>query len=142
MYEICDRDLVLAIGGSLEDMDNIGCEQWDYNKPNAMIQWGLFNLPNNKELQPHIHKYRVRQANTKTIEFLVVLSGELQCDYYGLNKQLVGTRVMSNGDWVCLYDGGHGFKALQSNTKMIEVKLGPFDGVDKDKEKFISNESR
>ena len=44
--------------------------------------------------------------------------------------------MMREGDFVCLYDGGHGFEIVKDGTKIIEVKLGKYTSVEDDKEKF------
>jgi hypothetical protein len=44
--------------------------------------------------------------------------------------------ILKAGDFIMLYDGGHGFKVLQDNTVFIEVKNGQFVTVEQDKDKF------
>jgi len=133
MYEIKDNGLLLAIGGRLADIKN---GRQFYGQNGDLLQWGTFGLVKGEVLQPHIHKERNRQGKCKTLEFFVVVEGKLLARYYSHTRRLVSIKEMKAGDFVCLYDGGHGFKALETNTKMIEVKLGPFIGVEEDKEKF------
>jgi len=101
-----------------------------------MLQWATMYYDAGHKMQPHIHKIRNRQSKTKTLEFVVVLVGKMRADYYSLEKVKVGSRMMREGDFVCLYDGGHGFEIVKDGTKLIEVKLGAFTKVEDDKDKF------
>jgi len=50
------------------------------------------------------------------------------------NKKFVCDRILERGDVILLVSGGHGFEFLE-DTELIEVKEGPYMGVD-DKERF------
>ena len=133
MYKITHNGLLLVIGGSIEDIPR-GSQFLD--KPEDMLQWATMRYDAGHKMQPHVHKIRDRQARTKTLEFVVVLRGKLRADYYSLEKIKIDSRIMEEGDFVCLYDGGHGFEILSDDTKLIEVKLGQFTSVEDDKERF------
>lgn len=133
MYEITHNGLLLAKGGSIHDIPK-GSQF--LNKPEDMLQWATMYYDAGHKMQPHIHKMRNRQAHTKTLEFVVVLVGKMRADYYSLDKVKVDSRMMREGDFVCLYDGGHGFEIVKDGTKIIEVKLGKYTSVEDDKEKF------
>ena len=134
MYkEIKHGELLLAVIGRIKDIPNGKSFYGDGKNP---LEWATFKLGKCDVLQPHIHKVRNRLGSHKTIEFLYVMQGKLQIDFYDLNKNNLCSEVLSAGAFVCLYDGGHGFKALREDTKFIEVKNGPFVGIEEDKEKF------
>ena len=44
--------------------------------------------------------------------------------------------ILKEGDMAIMAYGGHGYKILEDNTKIIEAKNGPFVGVEADKIKF------
>jgi len=131
--EIRHEDLLLAIVGNLKDALH---GSTFYGSGKNPLEWALFNLDGGDVLQAHIHKVRKRLRSHKTVEFLYIVQGKLRTDFYDLNKNKIRSEVLSAGEFVCLYDGGHGFKALRDDTKFIEVKNGPFVGVEEDKEKF------
>ena len=134
MYEIKDRQgILLAIVGNITDVPSGQnfCE--DANSP---LQWGTAKLDKGVILQSHLHKMRERIKKHRTIEFFYIAEGKLQVDFYSEDKQKVDTRVLDSGDFMCQYNGGHGFKTLRPNTVFIEIKNGPFVGAEEDKEKF------
>ncbi len=134
MYkEVRHKDLLLAVIGNTTDISNGGSFYGDGKSP---LEWGTFKLTKGDVLQAHVHKVRKRISPHKTIEFLYVVQGKLRVDFYNLEKEKVCSEILSAGGFVCLYNGGHGLKALRDNTKFIEVKNGPFVGIKEDKEKF------
>lgn len=131
--EIKHGDLLLAVVGNLKDAPHGNAFYGNGKNP---LEWAMFNLSGGDVLQAHIHKTRKRIGSHKTVEFLYIVQGKLRVDFYDLGKNKLCSEVLSANEFVCLYDGGHGFKALRNDTKFIEVKNGPFVGVEEDKEKF------
>ena len=131
--EVKHNGLLLAVIGDTQDIPQGSTFYGDGKSP---LEWATFNLDKCTLLQPHVHKVRKRMDSHKTIEFLYIVQGKLRADFYDLDKNKICSEVLSAGEFVCLYDGGHGFKALRSDTKFIEVKSGPFVGIEEDKEKF------
>jgi len=82
---------------------------------------------------PHVHNLVPREIKY-TQEVLFVRRGKVKVDFYSKHKQHIGSRILSQGDVILLASGGHGFEMLEE-TEMIEVKQGPYLGVD-DKEHF------
>jgi hypothetical protein len=65
---------------------------------------------------------------------LILLSGRCQIDIYDDQRQLVHTSELRQGDVMLMVGGGHGFRMLE-DTVFLEVKQGPYLGVD-EKEPF------
>lgn len=135
MLNIAHNGLLLATIGHVKDMPQGKVFHIDKDYP---LQFGTFFLPLGAILEPHIHKVRERHFNTKTIEFFYVVSGVMKATFYGLDKQKVSCQILKQGNWVMMFDGGHGFKILRKDTKFMEVKLGPFGTVEADKQRIIS----
>jgi hypothetical protein len=134
MQEIKDAEgRLLAVWGSKGDVPE---GRFFYGDGKEALQWGTQKLGVGETIQPHIHKVRERYSKGKTIEAFIVLAGVMQVDIYGLDKALVETVLLGTGAFLVAYDGGHGFKALCSGTKLLEVKQGPFTSWQEDKEKF------
>jgi hypothetical protein len=84
-------------------------------------------------IKPHLHKLSRREVEY-THEVLFIKRGKVQVNFYDTSKAHIGSEVLNGGDVILLCGGGHGFKVLEE-TVMIEVKQGPFMGLE-DKERF------
>jgi hypothetical protein len=64
---------------------------------------------------------------------LIILSGKIEALLFDVQNPFeVESVLLKGGDILVLLDGGHGFNIL-AETKLIEVKQGPYDGQKKDK---------
>ena len=96
----------------------------------AEFQVAKFNLPKDTEILKHYHPLQKREIQS-TSEVIVVLKGELRVDLYSIEKELVESINLRNGDLINMISGGHGIH-VESDCRFIEVKQGPyFDEIDK-----------
>lgn len=133
MYSVTHRGTLIAAVGNIRDIKK---GLYFYGDGSEMLQWGTMLYDKGKVLQPHIHKRVNRQYKHPTQEFLYIIEGSVEITLYSRKKEIVMIQPLKAGDFICTYDGGHGYKVLEDNTKMIEVKHGPFISVENDKEKF------
>jgi mannose-6-phosphate isomerase-like protein (cupin superfamily) len=98
------------------------------------IQTGILNLKKGEWVAPHIHKPR-NSIIDKTQKVIYVLSGKLKIYFYK-DKKKIKEVDLNMGDLIVLLRGGFGFESLEDNTKIIEIKQGPYPGLEGDKEKF------
>jgi len=84
---------------------------------------------------PHRHTETIRNTNL-TQEAWVLLRGKVKGKFYDLDDSLLCERIISSGDVVVLYRGGHSLEVLEDDTIFYEFKNGPYYGVQKDKEKI------
>ena len=96
-------------------------------------QVGFVVYPAGGEIQRHVHKPLERHL-VGTSEVLVVKQGRCEVDIYNDARQLVTTVELREGDVMLMVGGGHGFRILE-DTVFLEVKQGPYTGVD-EKERF------
>lgn len=96
-------------------------------------QVGFIVYPAGGEVKRHVHKPLERQL-VGTSEVLVVQKGACRMDVYSQDKQFVASRDLVAGDIVIMVGGGHGFH-MSEDTVFLEVKQGPYTGVD-EKERF------
>lgn len=96
-------------------------------------QLAYMHHPKGHVILPHIHN-EVRREILYTKETLVIKKGKIRCDFYTDEKKYVKSVVVETGDVLLLVSGGHGFECLEE-TKMIEIKQGPYAGND-DKVRF------
>ena len=69
-----------------------------------------------------------------TPETLIIRKGKAEVELYGLDKSLLGTWTLDEGDIIMLVSGGHRLKCLE-DTVFFELKQGPYTGL-VEKEQF------
>ncbi len=94
--------------------------------------FSLHHLRGHK-IQAHVHKPVPREVKY-TQETLFVKKSLMKINFYNEQKEYLTTRTLETGDVILLVSGGHDFEMLE-DTDMIEVKQGPYAGVE-DKERF------
>lgn len=97
------------------------------------LQIGFVVYPEGGEVQRHDHRPLERQI-VGTSEVIVVRSGRCEVDLYDTERRHVATRELRSGDVILFVGGGHGFRMLE-DTVLLEVKQGPYTGLD-EKERF------
>lgn len=95
------------------------------------IQLGILKHRKSVEIRPHVHKSSTRVIDSVQ-EVLYIQYGKVKVDFYDEDGEKVMSDVLNRGDTILLIAGGHGFKILE-DSKMIEVKQGPYSGVEGDK---------
>ena len=101
--------------------------------PEFKQQVGFVVYKSGGEIPRHVHKPLSRHL-VGTSEVIVVQSGRCLLDVYNDAHELVTTRELGVGDVMLMVGGGHGFRMLD-DTVLLEVKQGPYTGVD-EKELF------
>ena len=96
-------------------------------------QVGFVVYPAGGEIARHVHRSLERHL-VGTSEVLIVRKGRAEIDIYDDDRSLVATRELRVGDIMLMVGGGHGFRMLE-DTVFLEVKQGPYAGVD-EKERF------
>lgn len=117
-----------------------GPEDWKpglgfFSNDNEFIQVGTWYYDKGKQLQDHVH-HEFERVAIRTCETVYMVSGRMRVRLYTLEKEYVQSFDIKQGDTLILLDSGHGYEILEDGTKVLEIKNGPFMGVDKDKEKF------
>ena len=83
------------------------------------------------EIQRHVHRALERHL-VGTSEVLILRKGSCEIDVYDNEHELIATRELRQGDIMLMVDGGHGFRMLE-DTVFLEVKQGPYTGLDEKK---------
>ncbi len=95
------------------------------------LQMGVSSYNKGSLLRPHIHLQRERII-LDTQEMVHVQHGKLELSLFDTKGTLIKTLILETGDSVFFSAGGHGWKTLEDST-IIEVKQGPYIGVEQDK---------
>ena len=106
-----------------------------YSNDDEFIQVGAWNYDNGKRLLGHIHNEVDRTIN-RTCEVLYVIKGSLEARIYDLSENLLETLVVKQGEILVLLECGHGYTILSDDTKVIEIKNGPYLGADVDRRRI------
>jgi hypothetical protein len=109
----------------------------DVAQPMEFLQTALIHIPPLHEFRPHVHLVRSRKFDSlRAQEAWVVLSGEVEVDYYTDSGQFVQSETLGQNDISISYRGGHGYRAFEKGAVVYEFKSGPYEGQEIDK-KFI-----
>ena len=100
-------------------------------KDKDLLQLGFINHKKNHYIKSHIHLKKPRTINYCT-EVLLVEKGKVKIKFFdNKNFDINKDKILTKGDIIILFQGGHGFKILEK-TQIIEIKQGPYvEGKDK-----------
>lgn len=132
MHEVIITDKVVARHITTEDIKP-GLNFFSLDE--EYIQVGAWNYDEGKELLAHIHN-EVGRIVKRTYETLYVISGSIEAVIYDLEENKLETLVIKSGEVLVLLECGHGYKILENDTKVIEIKNGPYLGAEVDRRRF------
>ena len=130
--KIIDKDSILAIVIRDEDWEeglNFVSSDEDY------LQAGTWGYDKGKKLLPHIHLVAPREV-LHTQEIVCVKNGRIRADIYTEKKEFLKSVELKRGDTIILLNGGHGYEILEDSSRVLEVKNGPYVGVERDRERI------
>ena len=96
------------------------------------VQVGSWGYQSGKALAAHSHN-RVERSVPWTQEVLYVRTGSLRADIYDTKRSKVAELTVCAGDILVLLRGGHGYVILEDDTKVLEIKNGPYPGAEADR---------
>ena len=103
-----------------------------YTSADNSLQLGVIRHKQGFKVKPHIHK-----RSTRTIEYtqevLHIEYGCVEVEFYDDNGTKIGAEILNANDTILQISGGHGFNMLE-DSQIIEVKQGPYRGVEDDKQ--------
>jgi hypothetical protein len=104
----------------------------DLTEESGIIQAALINFTKHKSVEKHKHLSIDRQT-IGTSEVWIILKGKFEVEIFDIDNASVGRFVLRRFDSIILTKGGHSLKALKNNSKIYEIKNGPFFGNEIDK---------
>ena len=102
------------------------------------LQLGLLAHTSGHVIPAHLHLEREAKARCQTQEFLFVLAGKVEVDFYSSSGDRIQTETLISGQALLQILGGHGFRFLEA-SRILEVKLGPYLGKERDKQLIQSS---
>ena len=103
------------------------------------LQVGTWTLDNNRITPPHFHHQFPRTAEI-TQEAVFCVEGSLLYSLFELSGEFIKEVEIKKGDIILSFYGGHSYKGLTKETRVLEFKNGPFLGVKNDKSGLKINE--
>lgn len=120
---ICDGDEVIAI----VIPSDLPAEGVRFITPQSYpFQVGVLGHKAGTVLKAHGHK-KLKIETDVFQEILIMQSGRIAVDLYGMQHQFLETVELGPGDAILFVDGGHGVRML-TDAKILEVKQGPYPG--------------
>lgn len=101
------------------------------SKEDYPLQLGILNHKRGHEIKPHYHIKRETVID-RVQEIVYIKKGGVIVDLYDLNNEKFRSIELSAGDTILFVDGGHGIEMLE-DTRIVEVKQGPYSGKGEDK---------
>jgi hypothetical protein len=65
-----------------------------------------------------------------------IKQGRIRANVYTEKRVFLKSIELQSGDLMVMLKGGHGYDILEDDTQVLEVKNGPFMGIEKDRERF------
>jgi hypothetical protein len=106
-----------------------------YSQDEEFLQVGSWRYNNGQRLRAHSHNIVPREVN-RTNEVVVVLQGAMAARIFDEQREYVETVTVKQGELLILMNGGHDYTILEDDTRILEIKNGPFLGRDVDKTLF------
>jgi hypothetical protein len=91
------------------------------------LQVMAMNLPAGKKVVAHSHDNAKPKTIENTQECWIVLDGGVNVTIYDIDDTELQSLYLKTGDVYLTIKGGHSLEVLK-DTKLIEVKNGPYDG--------------
>jgi hypothetical protein len=106
-----------------------------YSNDEEFLQVGTWRYNSGQQLRAHTHNIVSREVN-RTHEVVVVLQGTMAARLFDEQQNYLETVTVQKGELLILMNGGHDYTILEDDTRILEIKNGPFLGRDIDKTLF------
>lgn len=104
----------------------------DFTPDTEYLQASCSLLNKNKKIQSHKHKPNQRIINI-TQEAWLIFKGSIKAKFFDIDDSFLREIILKTGDCVVLFNGGHSFTTLETDTILYEFKNGPYYGAIKDR---------
>ena len=125
---MCIRDRLYS---SIFDLDNTS-EGLDFlTNDDAFVQVGTWKYEKGKILDAHYHNTFERKSYI-TQEVVLVLEGTIICNLYTTDGEFIASEEIKQNQLIIQFQGVHEYE-IMDNSKVLEIKNGPYFGPDKDR---------
>lgn len=106
-----------------------------FSNDGEYVQVGTWGYDTGRQLLPHVHNTFPREV-LWTQEVLYVKHGSLRAGIFNREEKKIAEVIAKAGDILILLNGGHGYQILEEQTKVLEIKNGPYLGAQKDRRRI------
>jgi hypothetical protein len=106
-----------------------------FSADQEFVQVGTWRYDNGKQLLAHAHNEAPRTVPW-TQEVLFVRKGRIEAQIYNPANEQIATLKAGPGDVLILLAGGHGYTILEDDTRVLEIKNGPYLGAEADRRRL------
>jgi hypothetical protein len=96
------------------------------------VQLSLRNLENGLKVKAHRHPLK-KKFSENPIEAWMVFSGTIAATIFENDGTEVYKIELKPFDLAIFYSGGHALEVIEGPSTMLEIKTGPYEGVENDK---------
>ena len=116
---------------SIFDLNNIS-EGLDFlTNDDSFVQVGTWKYEKGKILDAHYHNTFERKSYI-TQEVVLVLEGTIICNLYTTDGEFIASEEIKQNQLIIQFQGVHEYE-IMDNSKVLEIKNGPYFGPDKDR---------
>ena len=119
IYSNIDNTVLLL---SLIRFSEITKDRVNLSPDTEILQASVKKLTKGKNFKAHRHNKLERTTST-TQEGWVFLQGSVHAKFYDLDNTLILDTILSAGDCVVVFYAGHGFKVLEEDTIIYNLKM-------------------
>lgn len=103
----------------------------DASDRTEILQVSTMTLPQGRVVGSHRHQ-PIARSTIGTQEAWIVISGQLQAQVFDTDNMFVDQVILTAGQCMTLFRGGHAFTVLTDDTVIFEIKNGPYYGPEID----------
>jgi hypothetical protein len=134
VYSKINKKKLLHIIFSKNDFINMKTDRLDLSCNTQFIQVAALLLKKDKTILPHKHIWkRPRFKKIIAQESWFILAGKARIHTYDIDGSYLKSFTLEKECFSITYEGGHSYRALTKNLKVIEYKTGPYEGIKRDK---------
>jgi cupin fold WbuC family metalloprotein len=104
----------------------------DISPNEQYLQVSVFKMHAEQTFRPHMH-IPLERKTTITQESWVVIKGKVNALLYDIDKTLLETVLLEQGDCSITFKGGHNYECVEEGSIVYEYKTGPYFGQQLDK---------
>ncbi len=97
------------------------------------LQCSMLNINEKKTFKSHRHIWKAGELKTIAQESWIVIKGKVKCIFFDLNNSIIAEVILEAGDASFTLEGGHNYICLEDDTRVYEMKTGPYKGQILDK---------
>lgn len=105
----------------------------DLINSDQFLQCAMLKHDKGKTFPAHQHIWNEWSGKKISQECWVVIKGWVKVLYFDVNGTFLQSYVLGAGDATFTLEGGHTYEILESDSRILEFKTGPYEGQAKDK---------